>query len=144
MNWNPKPRRPTDPNPLFTMDESYEVQKSLTPIQRQRLEDGTPHTKCRPSALSAKDYTLYLGEEPVSKGADPREGQGVTNTDPPLMDPDQVVKSFLAKADLCSEEDEDTAKGTMGEAVARTAGSAAKTATKVATGVATRVNSAKG
>ena len=86
-NWNPKPLRPADPNPLFQMGDETYVVKGQSAIQRQRAADGTPHTKCRPSALSAPDYALYLEDGKIQKS----EPAPVAKA----LDPDLVVKSFL-------------------------------------------------
>jgi hypothetical protein len=91
-NWNPKPLRPENKNPLFQMNEEWTVKKSLSPIEKQRLQDGTPHTAVRnqhmgPGKTPGIDGPdLYVGE--VSKSsASPRK----------YLEPDDVVKSFLAK-----------------------------------------------
>lgn len=95
--WSPKPLRPVAENPLFEMVESPTVVKGLSPMQRQRQEDGTPHTRTGPTALRPADPILTLPNILV-KGSlvekfDERPKQ--PKQDP--ADPMAVVKSYLAK-----------------------------------------------
>lgn len=138
-NWHPKPLRPADPNPLFQMDtDAGYVVKSQTPIQRQRELDGTPHTKMRPSPLHAPDYALFLEDSKLNKS---ESAQPPVKTDPPL-NPDMVVKSFMAKG-VVDEDEESAEKGTIGQAVGGAAAGAAKMATGAVTGAAQMANRAK-
>lgn len=90
-NWNPKPKRPQDPNPLFKMDEREEyVVKGLTPIERQRRADGTPHTTGNRTRLVPAE-SFYLEAEKLDKSQPPAPKK-------PSLDPDAVVKSFLEKS----------------------------------------------
>ncbi len=106
MNWHPKPRRPVDPNPLFTEGDSYTIRKSstLSPIERQRIQDGTPHTRggrysFQPGQIEPTDGPrLYIGGDAVEKSVQP--------TRPNV---DELVKSFLAKG-VAADEEEDTEK----------------------------------
>jgi hypothetical protein len=95
--WAPKPLRPDATNPLFEMVEAPIVVKGLSPIQRQRLADGTPHTVTGPTALRAPDPALVLPETLVKKGSlvekyDERPKQPKQDPEDPMT----VVKSYLA------------------------------------------------
>ena len=143
-NWHPKPLRPKDPSPLFRQDDSFVVRPnaSLTPMQRQRIQDGTQHTRgsqhriLPTQAAQNSGPVLYLGGDDVSKSESCKE----------KLDPDDVVKSFLAKG--CDPAEEDTAKGAdggvggkIGAAAGKVVGTAGKVAGKVvgtAVGLATR------
>ena len=95
-NWNPKPRRDKDPNPLFPVEEVPMVQKALSPIERQRANDGSPMTAVRPSALKAPDPQLTLKKG--SHAGNIKEGRhDPVKSDPPItkVTPDDVVKAFL-------------------------------------------------
>lgn len=67
--WSPRPRRDINMNGLFPFDETVQpIHKSMSPIVRQREEDGTPITRTPPSALRPADMPLFLnGHEPVQK-----------------------------------------------------------------------------
>ena len=93
--WSPKPMRQIDDS-LFQMTEAPTVVKSLTPIQRQRLRDGTPHTNGALSSLRAPEPTLVLSPALVkgSLVAEYDSRPKPINQDPP--DPMTVVKSYLA------------------------------------------------
>ena len=84
---SPKPLRKGDPNPLFKMEEGDYVVKALSPIERQRREDGTPYTTVIPSAVEPRERGLYLKEEKVTKSV-----EAAVHRDP---DPDEVVKAFM-------------------------------------------------
>jgi hypothetical protein len=98
-HWAPKPLVTADPAGLFPVDDSYEVvKKGLTPMERQRRLDGTPHTKTGRTALRPEGPTLYLGSERLSKGvkdsadcADPKDRKNPK----PALDADDVIKAFL-------------------------------------------------
>ncbi len=95
--WAPKPNRPESANPLFEMVEAPIVVKGLTPIQRQRLADGTPHTVTGRTALRPADPELKLPESMVKKGSlvekyDERPKQPKQDPEDPMT----VVKSYLA------------------------------------------------
>lgn len=128
-NWHPKPRRPQDPNPLFQEDTGFTITKSAdrTPLQKQRLEDGTPHTRGSQFRVPVGRLPQIGGPELYLEGVEKSQKDG-----PAPIDPDAVVKGFLGQDD-----DEDTEKAapkasTMGEKMGAAAGSAVKTAGKVA------------
>lgn len=136
MNWHPKPLRPQDPNPLFQKDEGFIIKKSadMTPIQRQRLQDGSQHTR-------GSQYRVPVGRLPQIGGPELYlEGVEKSVKDKaPRLDPDAVVKSFLSKSKVEIEienEDEDTEKAGMGEKLGAAAGKVVQTAGKVAGKVA--------
>lgn len=135
-NWHPKPIRPQDPNPLFQKDEGFTVKKSadLSPIQQQRLQDGTQHTRGSQYRVPVGRLpqvggpTLYLGE--VEKSV---------KDEAPAVNPDDVVKGFLSKGleieieeDDDEEETEKAASPSMGEKLGAAAGKTVQTAGKVA------------
>lgn len=96
--WSPKPIRPVADSPLFEWVEAPTVVKGLSPIQRQRLADGTPHTVTGRTCLRAPDPVLALPESMLNKGSlvekyDERPKQ--PKQDP--VDPMTVVKSYLAE-----------------------------------------------
>lgn len=90
----PRPlERPTSENPLFALVESDVVVRELSPIQRQRHVDGTPHTRTGLTGLRPPEPTLYL--EGISKGVG-SDGVKDDRANPrPNLDPDSVVKAFL-------------------------------------------------
>lgn len=128
--WSPKPLRPAQENPLFqeSKDETYVV-KGLSPIQRQRREDGTPHTVGGRTCLHPEE-TFYLSGEKIDK-AQPE----VPNDH--KLDPDAVVKSFFEKA-VPVEDDEEAEKGALGDAGKQVAGAAVNATKQV---INTAVNS---
>jgi len=86
----PKPLRPEATNPLFTMNDSYTVVKSfMTPIQRQRSLDGSPITTTPRTALRPEGERIYLGGDHITKS--------VSCDEKPQPDPDEVMKSYLAR-----------------------------------------------
>lgn len=87
---SPKPLRKSDPNPLFKEADDGYVVKSLSPIERQRRADGSMHTTVRPSAVEAKDYDLYIGEDKINKSDKSVSAQAEND-----IDPDEVVKAFM-------------------------------------------------
>jgi len=121
-NWSPKPVRPEDPNPLFQMNEEYTVKKSLSPIEHQRLADGTPHTVPGPTRLHPGNV------EPVHESPELYLEQ-MEKSDPPApkLDADLIVKSFLEKG---------TGKNIATQAI-RTASGVARQGAQTAVGVAT-------
>ena len=70
-DWAPRPRREINTGGLFPfVDPPAAPRRPMTPIERQRAEDGTPITRTPPSALrpAGPSTPLYLeGHEPVSK-----------------------------------------------------------------------------
>lgn len=82
--------RPKDPNPIFQMSEPETVIKGQSPIERQRAEDGTPHTITGVPCDSPKGPTLYLGTE-VKKSVPVKREKEVTKS----LDPAAVVKAYL-------------------------------------------------
>lgn len=89
---SPVPFRKNDPDPLFKVDDDgYTVRKSYSPIERQRMADGTPHTNTRPSAVEAKDYDLYIGEDKVTKS----KKKDDKSLNAKKCDPDEVIKAFM-------------------------------------------------
>lgn len=102
--WAPKPLRPDSENPLFEMVEAPVVVKGLSPIQRQRLADGSQHTITGPTALRPADPVLSLPETMVKKGSLVEkydERPKPIKQDP--EDPMTVVKSYLAEKSLPSD-----------------------------------------
>lgn len=91
---SPVPFRKSDPDPLFKEDkDGYTVRKSYSPIERQRMADGTQHSMNRPSALAPKDYDLYIGEDKVSKSKKKKEEDKSLNVKD--RDPDEIIKAFM-------------------------------------------------
>lgn len=95
--WAPKPLRPESDNPLFQLVESPTVVKGLSPMQRQRLADGTPHTVTAATALRPADPVLSLPDSLLSKGSlvakyDERPKQPKQDPEDPMT----VVKAYLA------------------------------------------------
>lgn len=104
--WAPKPLRPAAENPLFEMVESPTVVKGLTPIQRQRLADGTPHTVTGLPVGAPPDPVLALPPSMLKKGSlvekyDERPKQPKQDPEDPMT----VVKSYLAKGDIRTKPD---------------------------------------
>jgi hypothetical protein len=133
-NWNPKPLRPQDPNPLFKMGDDYTVRKSLSPIEKQRIQDGTPHTKTGRTRLKPGNVEPIDGPELYLHKSVKKEDA------PPPPDPDEVVKSFLAKgpeAEPCEEDEKKGLAETAGK-VADTAAAGAKTVARTVTGLASQ------
>lgn len=103
--WSPRPLRPASANPIFEMVEPEPVIKGLSPMQRQRLEDGTPITRSGPTALRPADPMLVLRPE-LSKGSlaekleEKNPKYGAPRQDP--QEPLGVIKSYLEKAELTS------------------------------------------
>jgi len=89
---SPKPLRQSDPNPLFKEADSGYVIKGRTAIERQRDADGSGYSMTRPSSVEPKDYSLYVAADKVSKSKS-------ISTDKEV-DPDEVIKSYMAKASL--------------------------------------------
>lgn len=93
--WSPKPLRPEFQNELFPMVESPTVVKSMTPIERQREEDGTPMTAMRPSRLRPPDPEqprLFINKGSLVEKYDERPK--MPKQDP--EDPMTTVKSYMA------------------------------------------------
>ncbi len=95
MNWAPKPLRPNSENPLFEMVEAPTVVKSLTPIQRQRLSDGTPHTVTASTALRPADPVLSLPSTLVKGSLVEKYDERPKQPKQDPEDPMTVVKSYL-------------------------------------------------
>ena len=94
--WSPRPRREINTNGLFPfVEEEAPVRKGLTPIERQRAEDGTPITRTPLSGLRPADTALFLkGHEPVKKSIatkDDLKKQGLEG----LSKAYEVVKAYL-------------------------------------------------
>lgn len=86
--WSPRPLYKRD-DALFSIDDNQDyVVKSGTPIERQRELDGTPHSSMLGARFSPPD-NLYLEGSKLNKGPE------MVKTDPPIIDPDEVVKAFL-------------------------------------------------
>lgn len=141
-NWNPKPLRPAAENPLFTENQGYTITKSqsLSPMERQRLADGTPHTKTgrtglRPPLVQrvGDEPELYLGK---SVNEDDKDADEVQKS----LNPDLIVKSYLGQDGEDTEKGEGDSLGTKAGKVAvgaakvgaRAAGSVARTAVGLA------------
>lgn len=110
--WSPKPLRSVShTNSLFQMVEPETTVKGLSPIERQRKEDGTPMTRTPPSALRPADPALSLKSDLINKGSMvARYDEKYPRNDAPRLDPPEplgVLKSYLAyKAQDCSSEEE--------------------------------------
>lgn len=133
-NWHPKPIRPHESNPIFVEDKSFTIKKSseLTPIQRQRMLDGTQHTR-------GSQYRIPVGSQPQVSGPMLYLGPPVEKSQTAgktSLDPDAVVKSFLAKGYEPEEAEEETEKAGMGAKMGAAAGKVAQTAGSVAGKVA--------
>lgn len=92
---SPQPLRKSDSDPLFKEGDDGYVVKALSPIERQRKLDGTPHTSNRQSAFRPKDTELYIGEDKISKASLP-DAKSVSAQSERDIDPDEVVKAFMA------------------------------------------------
>lgn len=93
MIWSPKPLRPTYNLPE---NEDYSVKTSLTPMERQRISDGTPITVSRPGDLKPADPKIYLGKGSLAENLPPVAYK--TNTDPPQFcehNFSELVKAYL-------------------------------------------------
>ena len=94
--WAPKPLRPESEDPLFKFVETPTVVKGLSPIERQRLADGTPHTIGTPTALKPPDAVLTLRPDLVKGSLVEKYAE---RPKPPIQDPPDpmtVVKSYMA------------------------------------------------
>jgi len=116
--------RPEFQNELFPMVEAPTVVKSLTPIERQRAEDGTQLTPMRPSALRPADPALYITKGSlVEKYA---ERPQLPKQQP--EDPMTTVKSYIAfkSKEAEAKPDQEMAKSVaaMNAAIARFAAKA--------------------
>lgn len=114
--WSPKPLRGVShTNSLFQIVEPVTVVKGLSPIERQRKEDGTPITRQPPSALRPPDAVLSLKNDLINKGSMvARFENKFPKNSTPRQDPAEplgVIKSYLAyKAQECGDEDEKVSK----------------------------------
>lgn len=93
--WSPKPLRPAAKDPLFEVTESPVVVKGLNPWQRQRMEDGTPHTIPGPTSLRPADPSLFIRDD-LAKGS---LTEKLSREAKPQVDPNpyEVLKAFLAQ-----------------------------------------------
>ena len=94
--WSPKPLRPTPENPLFKLTEPETVVKELSPIQRQRLADGTPHTITPVTSLRPADPALTIRPELVKGSLVEKYDERPKQPKQDPEDPSMVVKSYLA------------------------------------------------
>ena len=92
---SPQPLRKSDSDPLFNEGDDGYVVKAVSPIERQRKLDGTPHTSSRPSAFKPKQTELYIGSDKISKASLP-DAKSVSAQMEDDVDPDEVVKAFMA------------------------------------------------
>ena len=112
--WNPKPLRPQADNTLFTFHEQPTVVRGLSPMQRQRLADGTPPTVSGPTALRPADPALNIRpslvkSSMVEKIEEENPRYGVPRRDP--VEPLGVIKSYMAYKSKDEEDpDEDSEK----------------------------------
>jgi len=101
-NWHPQPLQKSDPNGLFQVEDSVTVVKEVvTPMQRQRRLDGTPHTVGGRTALRPEGPKLELNSLKKGLSPDPEQG-GVLDTSPKMfttLNPDEVIKAYLEKHD---------------------------------------------
>lgn len=89
--WSPKPLRPFVNLPL---EPETVVIKGRTPIEKQRAQDGTPHTSMRPGLRPADPQLVIKG----SLAEELPEAPTPPKADPPIYDQEaaaKVVKSFL-------------------------------------------------
>ena len=94
-HWAPQPRMKADEHGLFKMDESVTVvNKGLTPIQRQRRLDGTPHTVTGYQCDKPEDPVIYLGSDKISKSSLNADDHKEKTS---ACDPDEVIKAYLNK-----------------------------------------------
>lgn len=124
-NWHPKPLRPASENPIFQEPEDTYVVKAMTPMQRQRYEDGSQHSKARPSRLGPPGVSLVLGEDKIDKSKSVNVDRDDGDRDD--VDPDEVVKNYL-KAESCEEDSEKGVVSEVGSAAGRVAKQTASTA----------------
>lgn len=110
--WNPKPMRPQSDNPLFVMVESELVVKGLSPMQRQRLADGTPMTVSGPTALRPADPTLVLKGSLVEKLEEGGKGKHDEVVQDPV-DPLGVIKSFLEQGSKEAKKEDEVSKSQL-------------------------------
>ena len=101
---SPQPLRKKDPSPLFKEADDGYVVKAASPIERQRKADGSLHSMNRRSSVEPKD-TLYIGEDKISKSSKSVSAQMEED-----VDPDDVIKAFMAKGQLPDADDEDEEK----------------------------------
>lgn len=110
--WSPKPLRSVShTNSIFQLVEPETTVKGISPIERQRREDGTPMTRTPPSALRPADPALSLKKDLINKGSMvERYDEKYPRNDAPRLDPPEplgVLKSYLAyKAQECGSEEE--------------------------------------
>lgn len=80
-------RRPIDPSPLFSFVDTPTTIHHQSPMERQRAEDGSPHTIPGRMCVFPKDPELYL--DGVAKSQE--------KALPPVeeLDPETIVKSYL-------------------------------------------------
>lgn len=94
--WSPKPLRPAAINPLFQMVESETVVKGLSPIQRQRKEDGTPLTRGARTSLRPADPELTLRDDLVKGSIAEKFAKRPEQPKMDPVDPISVVKAYMA------------------------------------------------
>lgn len=72
--------------------------RELSPIERQRRQDGTPITSGAPSSIKPEGAKLYLAKGSLMEKVPDMRFQP-TKQDPPAFDmsPNEIVKSYLAK-----------------------------------------------
>lgn len=87
--WAPRPLRNLDTSGFVELET---VVKHLTPIERQREEDGTPHSAMRPSALRPADPALYITKGSLVDKYDNRPQQPKQDPEDPMT----TVKSYIA------------------------------------------------
>lgn len=96
-NWNPKPLRPEDPNPLFKMVDEKPVIKSRTDMERQRDADGTPHTITGRTSLRPPGVRLFVQDDSVEKSTKKQSLNAKENAEEDAVDPEKIVKAYLAQ-----------------------------------------------
>lgn len=89
--WSPKPTKVVPESPLFVWDDAPTIVKGLSPMERQRMEDGTHHTRTGPTNLRPADPELYISKGSLVEKYDERPK--LPKQDP--QDPMFVVKSYL-------------------------------------------------
>lgn len=91
---SPQPLKKSDSDPLFKEGDDGYIVKAVSPIERQRKLDGTPHTSSHPNGIEPKGTELYIGEDKISKASLP-DAKSVSAQMDNDIDPDEVVKAFM-------------------------------------------------
>lgn len=90
--WSPKPLRPLSNLPT---NKGIIIEKSVSPIERQRQKDGTQHSFNRMGSLKPADPILVIKGSLAENLPEP---PAPVQADPPVYDlsyATEVVKAFL-------------------------------------------------